>query len=146
MELQPNEPKTLELRSDQPLIGKNTYGDYYLYLVKNGTNEEMSFFAPTEKVHDQLKVLKKGDQFEITKTAVKEGKSLKVDYQVVVIDNKKEDKPNNGNDDFYYQAMEKSFSDAIRIQNKFNGMANVNQLAVTIYISRLKQNPSFYGG
>ena len=92
-------------------------------------------------------MLKKGDQFEITKTAVKEGKSLKVDYQVVVIDNKKEDKPiNNNNDDFYYQAMEKSFSDAIRIQNKFNGMANVNQLAVTIYISRLKQNPSFYGG
>lgn len=133
------------MRSDQPLIGKNTYGDYYLYLVKNGTYEELSFFAPTEKVHDQLKALKKGDRFEITKTAVQNGKTLKIDYQIVMLDSKKEEKPNN-NDDFYYEAMEKSFSDAIRIQNKFNGMANVNQLAVTIYISRLKQNPSFYGG
>ncbi len=144
LELLPNQPKIIKLISDKPLIGKNSYGDYYMYVVKNGSDEELSFFAPNEIVHNRLKDLKKGTQLEITKTAQQNGKGITVDYEIVILEQKPS--PKNSNDDFYYEAMEKSFADAIRIQNKFNGMANVNQLAVTIYISRLKQNPSFDGG
>ena len=143
LELQPNEKKTLVLKSDLPKTGKSTLGDYYLYIVSNGTGEDYSFFAPNEKVHNLLKDLKRGTQFEIVKTAQQSGKEIKVDYEVVVIS---ESKPENSNDDIYYKTMERSFEDALKIQNKFNGMANVNQLAVTIYISRLKQNPSLDGG
>ncbi len=142
LELNPNEKKILELRSEQPKIGKSSFGDYYLYTVKNGTGEDYSFFAPNEKVHNALKDLKRGTKFEITKTAQQSGKDIKVDYEVNVLT---ETPPPQPQDDFYYTAMEKSFSDAIRIQNKFNGMANVNQLAVTIYISRLKQSPLYDG-
>jgi hypothetical protein len=131
------------LRSDQPKTGKSSYGDYFLYTVKNGTGEDYSFFAPNEKVHNALKDLKRGTRFEITKTAQQSGKDIKVDYEVNVLTETPPPPPIQ--DDFYYTAMEKSFSDAIRIQNKFNGMANVNQLAVTIYISRLKQSPLYDG-
>ncbi len=146
LELNPNEKKILELRSEQPKIGKSSYGDYYLYTVKNGTGEDYSFFAPNEKVHKALKDLKRGTKFEIIKTAQQSGKDIKVDYEIKIlaIENSEIATP-SGTEDFYYAAMEKSFSDAIRIQNKFNGMANVNQLAVTIYISRLKQSPSYDG-
>ncbi len=143
LELNPNEKKVLELRSDQPKTGKSSYGDYFLYTVKNGTGEDYSFFAPNEKVHNALKDLKRGTRFEITKTAQQSGKDIKVDYEVNVLTETPPPPPIQ--DDFYYTAMEKSFSDAIRIQNKFNGMANVNQLAVTIYISRLKQSPLYDG-
>lgn len=142
LELNPNEKKVLELRSEQPKIGKSSFGDYFLYTVKNGTGEDYSFFAPNEKVHNALKDLKRGTKFEITKTAQQSGKDIKVDYEINIL---AEVPPPPPQDDFYYSAMEKSFSDAIRIQNKFNGMANVNQLAVTIYISRLKQSPLYDG-
>ena len=142
LELNPNEKKVLELRSDKPKTGKSSFGEYYLYTVKNGTGEDYSFFAPNEKVHSALKDLKRGVKFEITKTAQQSGKEIKIDYEINILN---ELPPPPATDDFYYTAMEKSFSDAIRIQNKFNGMANVNQLAVTIYISRLKQNPSYDG-
>ena len=144
LELNPNEKKVLELRSEQAKIGKSSFGDYFLYTVKNGTGEDCSFFAPNEKVHDTLKDLKRGTKFEIVKTARQAGKEIKVDYEITILS--ETPSPPTIQDDFYYTAMEKSFSDAIRIQNKFNGMANVNQLAVTIYISRLKQSPSYDGG
>jgi hypothetical protein len=41
--------------------------------------------------------------------------------------------------------MLQSFADAIRVQEKFNGMANVNQLAVTMFIQRTKGNGFVHG-
>lgn len=147
LELNPNEKKVLELRSDQPKIGKSSFGDYYLYTVKNGTGEDYSFFAPNEKVHDALKDLKRGTKFEIIKTARQSGKEIKVDYEINVLEVKKSElPPSPAQDDFYYAAMEKSVSDAIKIQNKFPGVCNTNSIAVTIFISRLKQTSSYDGG
>ena len=40
--------------------------------------------------------------------------------------------------DFYFQSMVKSFEEAMQIQERFNGMANVSQLAVTLFIQRTK--------
>jgi hypothetical protein len=66
LELELNKTQSLELLFDEPMIGQSRYGEYYLYTVKNGTDEEYSFFAPAE-VNDQIKPLRKGDRFEITK-------------------------------------------------------------------------------
>ena len=43
-----------------------------LYAVKNGTDQEYSFFAPAE-VNEQIKSLRKGERFEITKLAEQKG-------------------------------------------------------------------------
>jgi hypothetical protein len=42
------------------------------------------------------------------------------------------------NDSIYFKAMVDSFEEALRIQEKFNGMANVNQIAITLFIQRTK--------
>jgi hypothetical protein len=51
--------------------------------------------------------------------------------------------PNQNNpvkSDSYYSAMDKSFEEALQIQTKYNGMANVNQIAITLFIQRTKNN------
>jgi len=139
LELNPNEKKILELRSEQPKIGKSTYGDYYLYIVSNGSGEECSFFAPNEKVHEILKNLRRGSRFEIIKTAQKKnGKEVLVDYEVSILEEKKTElgivKDN------YFTTMLNSFEDAIKIQEKMNGMCDVNKIATTLFIARSKLN------
>jgi hypothetical protein len=37
-----------------------TFGEYFLYNVRNGNGEELSFFAPDKEVHEKLKDLRKG--------------------------------------------------------------------------------------
>ncbi|MBK7227401.1 MAG: hypothetical protein IPH97_00685 [Ignavibacteriales bacterium] len=61
-----NKTLSLELLFDEPMVGQSRYGDYFLYAVKNGTDTEYSFFAPAE-VNEQIKTLRKGERFEITK-------------------------------------------------------------------------------
>ena len=72
MDLDLNKTQTLELLFDEPMVGNSKYGEYYLYVVKNGSNTEYSFFAPAE-VNEQIKTLHKGDRFEITKLAEQKG-------------------------------------------------------------------------
>lgn len=135
------------MRSDQPIVGKNNYGDYYLYLVKNGSDEELSFFAPNEKIHEQLKVLKKGDHFEITKTAKQNGKAIKVDYEVVVLEDKKPQTKNVNlpSNDNYFDLMLHSYEDALKINEKLQGLVDVSRIAVTLFIARSKLNGNGFG-
>jgi len=122
---------------DQPKIGESQYGKYYLYAVKNGDGSEYSFFAP-EEVHKKIEGLKKGDAAVITKTAVQQGKKVVTSYDVEI--STKDKTANAKSDNKYLQAMMDSFEDALVIQDKFNGMANVNQIAVTLFIQRTKSN------
>jgi hypothetical protein len=131
---------------DQPIIGESQYGKYYLYAVRNGDGNEYSLFAP-EEVHEKLKDLKQGDEAVVTKLAAQRGKKLVTTFEVKVIkkaasdasDNSKGSSVHNQKNP-YLEAMLQSFADAIKVQEAFNGMANVNQLAVTIFISRIKAN------
>ncbi len=66
---------SLELLFDEPMVGQSRYGEYYLYAVKNGTDQEYSFFAPAE-VNEQIKSLRKGERFEITKLAEQKGTKI----------------------------------------------------------------------
>ena len=64
------EPKTLTLSFDEPKIGTNDFGRWYMYGFKNGdiSSEEDCFFA-TETLHTMIQTLgaKEGDQVDIEK-------------------------------------------------------------------------------
>ena len=138
LELELNKPTHLEMLYDQPKIGESQYGEYFLYAVRNGDGNEYSFFAPDE-VHSELKNLKKGNEVVIIKKAEQKNKKVVTSYQVDIVETKIEERKPKNSSNGYYDAMVGSFEDAIRIQEKFNGMANVNQVAITLFIQKSKQ-------
>lgn len=139
-----NKPQILELLFDEPMVGNSRYGEYYLYAVKNGTDTEYSFFAPAE-VHEKIKTLKKGDKIELTKTAEQNGNKILTKYDVNLIQNNILN-PSNGSvvKDSYFEAMLQSYQDAIKIQDKLNGMVDVNRIAITLFIARSKIGSNGY--
>jgi len=147
LELELNKPIAIELLYDEPMVGKSQYGEYFLYAVKNGTDEEYSFFAP-EEVHSEMSKLKKGDKVQITKTAGQNGKKIVTKYDVKVLSKGKaaDDKSNSGQGtltrDNYFDIMLGSCRDAIKIQNELGGMFDAKSLAVTLFIARTKINGS----
>ncbi len=150
MELEVNKPTRIKLLFNDCVEGSSKFGKYYLYAIQNGDGRsEYSLFAADE-LHNQLKQFKKDDELIVTKLGASRNGKIVITWEVKKIEGENVisplNNPNNPQDDIYYSAMEKSFEDAIRIQNKYNGLANVNQLAVTIYISRLRQTPSYNGG
>jgi hypothetical protein len=143
-------PVSLELLFEEPVVGQSTYGDYYLYAVKQGNNEEYNFFAP-EELHEQLKALHKGNKVEITKLAEQKGSKILTKYDLKVISNgngKKvsDSEPNTIARDNYFDIMLASYLDALRIQENLNGMVDVNKIAVCLFIARSKVNPNGFGG
>jgi hypothetical protein len=146
LELDLNKPVKIELLQDQCLIGTSRYGEYYLYNVRNGGNEELSYFADKE-VHEKLKDLHKGDKVEICKRAEQKGNKILTSFDVKVLQNNVEslEKPNNKNlDDNYYDLMLNSCRDAVRIQNELGGLMDAKSLAVTLFIARSKINGNGY--
>lgn len=124
------------------MIGQSRYGEYYLYTVKNGTDEEYSFFAAAE-VNDQIKDLRKGDRFEITKLAEQKGTKIITKYDMKIEkkkNNVQSDKKNNITTDNFYELMLSSCKDAVKIQNELGGMMDAKSLAVTLFIARSKIN------
>ncbi len=145
LELQINSPTKLQLLFDEPLVGESKFGEYYMYAVKNGQDEfEYSFFAPLS-VHERLKDKPKGTRFQITKTATQKGKKLVTDFEIKFLDNGKtvQNSESKLEENGYFEAMLKSYSEATRIQNKFSAV-NLNQCAVTLFIARTKTN-GLYG-
>ena len=145
LELELNKPTNIEMLFDKCHEGESQYGKYYLYAVRV-LGEECSFFAP-EEVHLKLSELVRGDAAVITKVATQKGSKVVTAYDVELAPaqrqttapetpSNKTETPNNQNS--YLQAMIASFEDALVIQEKFNGMANVNQIAITLFIQRTK--------
>ncbi|MBK6914986.1 MAG: hypothetical protein IPH11_15495 [Ignavibacteriales bacterium] len=133
----------MELLFDEPMVGQSRYGEYYLYSVKNGTDQEYSFFAPAE-VNEQIKSLRKGDRFEITKLAEQKGTKIVTSYNVKVEKKNLESPVNEINKsngtDYFYDLMLTSCKDAVRIQNELGGLMDAKSLAVTLFIARAKIN------
>ena len=145
LELQINEPTKIRLLYDEPIIGESTYGKYYLYAVKNGNDkDEYSFFAP-DTVHEKLVNCKKNDVVIITKQAAQRGKKLVTTYDVQIVGNDESTAPKQPqqnpqkDDDFYYNAMEKSLDEAFRLTQKFNGLSP-SQIGISIFIQRTRSN------
>ena len=142
-----NQPCSIELLFDKPTTGTSQFGEYYLYAVHNGDGSsiEYSFFAPPE-VHEKLKELKKGSKAVITKTAVQKGSKILTNWDVQVQE-AKVSIPDTAvsNKDSYFEAMLSSYEDAMKIQEKLNGMVDVNRIAITLFIARSKVS-GFNGG
>ena len=147
LELDLNKTISLELLFDDPMVGQSKYGEYYLYAVKNGTDVEYSFFAPTE-VNEQIKTLRKGDRFEITKLAEQKGQKIITKYDVKLLSSAQQNtpptQPDQSKKDNYYEIMLSSYQDALKIQEQLNGMVDVNRIAITLFIARSKLNGNGY--
>jgi hypothetical protein len=150
LELKLNQPANLELLFEEPVIGNSSYGEYFLYAVKQGNNEEYNFFAPSE-LHEQMKDLHKGNKIEITKLAEQKGSKIITKYDLKLISNGN-GKIISDNDsiavarDNYFEIMLASFLDAMRIQENLNGMIDVNKIAICLFIARSKVNANGFGG
>ncbi len=146
LELELNKPTNIEMLFDQCHTGESQYGKYYLYAVRV-LGEEFSFFAP-EEVHLKLSELKRGDAAVITKVATQKGSKVVTSYEVEVVPKQHQTtapleestvaERSRSNQNTYLQAMIASFEDALVITEKFNSMANVNQIAITLFIQRTK--------
>jgi hypothetical protein len=150
LDLKLNQPATLELLFEEPVVGQSTYGDYYLYAVKQGNNEEYNFFAPVE-LHEQMKGLHKGNKVEITKLAEQKGSKIITKYDLKIISNGNGKKISDNETvsvqrDNYFDIMLASYLDALRIQENLNGMVDVNKIAVCLFIARSKVNANGLGG
>lgn len=144
LELELNKKMSLELLFDEPMVGQSRFGEYYLYAVKNGSDVEYSFFAPAE-VNEQIKTLKKGERFEITKLAEQKGTKIVTSYKV---EKKNLESPaneiNKNSNDNFYELMLTSCRDAVKIQNELGGLMDAKSLAVTLFIARTKITPNGY--
>ncbi len=126
------------------MVGQSRFGEYYLYAVKNGTDQEYSFFAPAE-VNEQIKSLRRGERFEITKLAEQKGTKIVTSYKV---EKKNLESPvneiNKNSNDNFYELMLTSCRDAVKIQNELGGLMDAKSLAVTLFIARSKINQNGY--
>jgi len=149
LELPVNVPTQIRLLNDKCIEGSSQYGVYHLYNIVNGDGTtEYSLFAQDE-LHKQLKLFKKNDKLLVTKLAASRDGKIVVSWEVKKIAEPVVDKPKDdliSQHDYFYNEMEKSFDDALRIQNKFNGMCDVNRIALTLFISRSKLNSNLIGG
>jgi hypothetical protein len=142
LDLKLNQPATLELLFEEPVVGNSSYGEYFLYAVKQGNNEEYNFFAPQE-LHEQLKEFHKGNKVEITKLAEQKGSKIITKYDLKLISNGNSNKVSDTETnkivrDNYFDIMLASYLDALRIQENLNGMVDVNKIAVCLFIARSK--------
>ena len=150
LELPVNQPVNIELIYDEPVIGENQYGQYFMYAVKNN-GSEFAFF-PTREVHNELKNLKRGDSAVITKLAAQRGtklitkyvvesKSAKQGEQIAVQEDNTiadETKILNKRTDKFFEIMLSSYRDGLQIQEELNGMVDVTRIAITLFIARSK--------
>ena len=122
-----------------PIIGNNDYGQFYCYALKGDDDVEYSFFAPL-KVHNELVNKDRGTKIQLTKTATQKGKKLIQDYEIMFLDNGKEEKQQSkSNGNYYFDEMKKSFEEATTLQKSYNGL-NLNSVALSLFISRTKQS------
>jgi hypothetical protein len=166
LDLELNTPVTLQLLFDQPLLGENRYGPYYLYAFSDDDGNEFSFFAPNAQTHMELTQFKAGDRVTLLKNAKQSGKKVVTDISVLPATVPIAAPPTNGNGhnvinvvqpangngkaapttqtptvhDAFFQILESCYADAIRLQERFNGMVDVNRLAITLFIARSKTN------
>jgi hypothetical protein len=143
-----NETATLTLLRDRAYVGENSYGQFYLYQVKDQQGEERSYFA-TPDVHQQIleNGLKSGDQFQVKKVAIQNGRKVtsKIGFEVV---KKAEASPvppsanGNGHDDGFKELMEKCVQDAVEIVKVVNTIPwqneDVRSIALTMFIQRAR--------
>ena len=158
LEIPVNTSVEIELLYDDAIIGRNEYGDYFLYAVKS-KGQEYSLFAHPE-VHQVLNKLSKGDRAIITKLVSQRGSRYIVRWDVQPVkqtetDNDIDadaaitDKINEQSEDeiskpkdHLYMILRSSYTDALDLQKELNGMIDIEKAAITLFIARSKVNVS----
>lgn len=141
LELELNKPVKIELLQDQCLVGTSRYGEYYLYNVRNGGNEELSYFADKD-VHEKLKDLKRGDKVEVCKRAEQKGTKIITSYDVKVLQSSAAELQSDKIiiADNYFDVMLASYKDALQIQEKLGTMIDTTKISICLFIARTKIN------
>ncbi len=172
LELELNSPITLQLIFDKPIIGENRYGPYYLYAFSDDDQEYSYFAPPEVhtklsefKAGDHVELLKTARQVGKKVVTTIEVRTVDIEPLPPIVSplqaksngqsatNAVATLPVNGkgngsgsvsiaNPDALFMAMLVSFEDALRIQEKLNGMVDVNRIAITLFIARSKTNGS----
>ncbi len=148
LEFQLNQPVEIELLYNEAIVGRNDFGEYYLYAVKVD-GEEYSLFAHPD-VHNALKNLKKGQRARITRLPYQNGKHVSIKWDVQVIETENAIQPqdivatvtdtNGDTKDHLYKILLQSYKDAIELQKELNGMIDIEKAAITLFIARSKLN------
>jgi hypothetical protein len=147
LDLPINQPMEITLLYDEPVSGQSKYGSYHLFAV--AVNEDEFSFFPTDEVYEQIKHLRKGERFTITKLAAQRGNKLVTTYEVKPINakveipvaqsaNEQSEEPEQH--DHFFDIMMSSYRDALEISKELNGMADSEKIAITLFIARSKQN------
>ncbi|MFN3873984.1 MAG: hypothetical protein ACK4R9_13375 [Ignavibacterium sp.] len=161
LEIPVNTSVEIELLYDDAIIGRNEYGDYFLYAIKS-KGQEYSLFAHPE-VHQALSKLSKGNRAIITKLVSQRGSRYIVRWDVQPVkqtetDNEIDDDAitNKINDqsedeiskpkDHLYMILRSSYADALELQKELNGMIDIEKAAITLFIARSKVNVSSANG
>jgi len=114
-----------------------------MYTLKEKNGEEVLYFAP-EEVNEKIKLLRKGERFEITKLAEQKGTKIITKYDIKIEKKNLESPANEINKsngtDYFYDLMLTSCRDAVKIQNELGGLMDAKSLAVTLFIARSKIN------
>ena len=75
LELQLNQPVRVKLLRNEPLIGENGHGKYFMYAVEDQAGEELVWFAPAT-AHEtiQSQQLKAGSEIIVKLTGKKKSR------------------------------------------------------------------------
>lgn len=162
LEIQVNTSTEIELLYDDAIIGRNEYGDYFLYAVRS-KGQEYSLFAHPE-VHQALSKLSKGDRAIITKLVSQRGSRYIVRWDVQPVKQSEIDNSIDTDDlitgkineqshdeipslkDNLYMILRSSYIDALELQKELNGMIDIEKAAITLFIARSKVNVSNSNG
>ena len=146
LELQVNIPTKIKLLQDTPATGTSQYGKWYLYNVEFEGNEN-SFFSPeqVQKFIEDNK-LKKGDELEITKSIIKDGKKSVIDYKIELLtihESSNQTQPNGNGKTDDIKIMRDCLISAIDLQKELGSVVDVNKVALSLYISKTKNGNSY---
>ena len=150
IELEINKPTEMTLLYDEPITGRNQYGEYFMYAVSVG-HDEFTYFA-TSEVHEQLSKLSKGGKAVITKLSAQRGTKFVTTYDVKVMGKETNHSISHDDEnetsiadstvahDRFFDVMLNSYRDALEISGELNGLVDVHRAAITLYLSRCRQN------
>lgn len=131
-----NAPLKLKLLRDQPHIGDNGHGKYYLYSVQDESGVEFAWFAPPD-AHEVLQNLKAGA--EIIAKRISRAK-----IEVSILGNGADEKPTNGTADHFKDIMQQSLQDAIDITRSMKDVPfqaeDLRSICSCLFIARTRAN------
>ena len=142
LELMLDKKVQLTLLKDKPYIGNNSYGEFYLYTVKNEEGVEFSYFAeaPVHALIQEHK-LKAGSTFILQRVATQNGKKMssKVEFSIVG-DSEERVAPASSGDglkDLLLQCV-RDAADVVREAGIQFSNDEIQKLATTLFIKRSK--------